>query len=233
MISGVIEKPWNENAYYQEEHLKDLVVWHHTDGRANAMASANYLEQSSIRTRTQGDSRGRRYSVSVPWWIDRDGTIINTFDDRCWGHHNGAGAAIAKRSIAIEFENLGVLFKRAGVFFNRYGEQVNTKRYRVYRHYEEWRGSQYFEIYHEALAESLITLMDDIFRRHPGIPRQIPKDLFPEAPWPIAKVARFKGILTHAHTSSAFPLRFAKFDISVAFNAHINRVCRDLGIIRV
>lgn len=228
-----IDMNWSKNAYYQEIFTKNLLVLHHTDGRANARASADYLQDQSVRMRLVGDSKGRKYSVAVPWWVDRNGDIYRAFDDRCWGHHNGTGAFNAKRSVSIELENLGVFFEKNGRLFNRYGEPVNESRYRVYRHYEPWRGSQFFEVYYEKQAEALIELIDDILTRHPNIPRQIPRSFFPDAPLPYSSLAKFKGILTHAHSSGAFPLRYAKFDLSVAYNAHIERLCRELSLKKI
>lgn len=228
-----VKLEWDKNAYYQEQCPKNLLVLHHTDGRTSARASADYLEQSSIRTRTQGDSRGDKYSVAVAWWVDRDGTILEAFDDSCWGHHNGTGQFNAKRSVAIELENLGILFDIGGNLHNRYGEPLPRGRYEIYESPAPWRDSRFFEAYPKQMVESLICLVDDILTRHPGIPRRIPKDFFPEVPWSTAKLATFKGIISHIFSVGYIPKRYAKYDISDAFRPHFDTFCKELRLERV
>ncbi|HBS05768.1 MAG TPA: hypothetical protein DEA96_12430 [Leptospiraceae bacterium] len=230
---SIVEMPWDERAYYQEQYPKDQLFLHHTDGRTSAAASARYLEGSSIKTRVSGDSRGQHYSVGVPWWVDRDGTTIRTFDDRCWAHHNGTGRRGARRSIAIELENLGFINERGGNFYNRYGEEIAEEQYPIHEHPEPWRGSRFYEAYTDAQVDSLILLIDDILRRHPGIPRRIPQNFFPEVPLTRTQLARFKGILAHTFTVGYIPKRYAKYDVSIALRPHMDRICRALKLQRV
>lgn len=215
---------WPENLYHHDRIPKSLLVLHHTAGHGGK-AALDYLRKTASKT-----MREKGYAVGTAYVIEREGTIFQAFDDRDWAYHSASGKANDMRSIGIELDNIGFLTKRGDQFYDLYGynnsKLVGNNKVTVYDNGSKWRGYQYFEEYYDEQVDSLIELCEDIFKRHPTIPRKIPKDFFPEKQWPWWKHHNFKGVLAHIH----FLGPQSKWDTSIAFKKHFDKFVESLNL---
>jgi N-acetyl-anhydromuramyl-L-alanine amidase AmpD len=137
--------------YYKQATPKSLVVLHYTGGGTLAGAEATL----SIRD-----------YVNVHYAIDRDGTVIQYFDEAYWAYHTGKGRKIDKYSIGIEVVNWGHLTRKGNELLTWTGKSipwpdvVKCKRF---------RGFQYWQSLTEQQESALTGLLEQIQARHPGI----------------------------------------------------------------
>jgi N-acetyl-anhydromuramyl-L-alanine amidase AmpD len=195
---------WDANDYEPYPSTKDKIALHFTagssaDSAATSLATPDY--------------------ISVPFIVDKDGTIYQCYSTKYWAFHLGVKNAgkgeFDKVSIAIEIVNEGPLVqKNDGLYwwprnFNvRFCGLEDTDRY--YKLSKPWRDYSYFTTYTAAQYDSLGKLVAYLCVMH-----DIPPTMIPGIGSELVTVEflrAFKGIFTHHN------IRADKTDCSPALN---------------
>jgi len=133
----IIKKHMKPTEFFQEEHQKHQIVLHHT--------------VSSTWQSAWGWWDGQAGHIVTAFIIDKDGTIIETFDPKHWAYHTGTGAQYDKHSIGIELVNEGYLTE--GKDGNYYWMDGKYKyKGTPYKLRMPWKGHSHFASYtHEQI----------------------------------------------------------------------------------
>lgn len=183
----------DDKEYYQTICDKNLIVLHHTAGTGNPKTWWNI------------DPR----KIATAFSISRSGEVRLHYKSIFhWAYHIGGrllSYKIEQRSIGIELENWGILKKaESGVFLNYKFDPVvcpvteldvpwRDAEFNDGTHKEIVKG-KYFEQYPEVQIEATIELIRWILDQVPGIPRDIPANIFD-----LNRYARqYTGIVAHA-----------------------------------
>lgn len=164
--------------YYNEEHLKDQVVIHHTVSGEG----------------TSGDlATWRKYTSHIATCviIERDGTIQQLFPSQFWGYHLGCGKPdLDKHSIAVELDNWGYLTEEEGEYYTVYRNKVDVPTNMYPRGF---RGKQIYESYTIEQIRSLGELLLLWHDRY-GIPLDYHEDM-----WDVSEraLSGYPGIFGH------------------------------------
>lgn len=220
--------------WFAEEHPKDLIVLHYTEGGLPTW-------WDTCTARWSKDAPGTAPTVpvgvgSTSLGVGRDGAIVEYFPPSCWSHHATAGSAVHRRSIGIELANLGWAFDLAAGGHRTRCAQVKTLegfvevaalppdvRRVLPAHYAQvqWGGPKAVRAWHgypDAQLAALADLVDALCATF-DIPRMIlPLEARLAELWPRgsgAGVAR--GIVCHANFVHAQPDASEKWDVGPAF----------------
>jgi hypothetical protein len=153
----VIKKvDFSPNEYYQEIYPKRQIVIHHT-----ASGKTGNLNGAAGDVNWWSTKKGR---VATAFIIAGDGTVLQVFDPKFWGHHLGmkhpANRTLNKQSIAIEIDSWGPLTLVDGVYRSYVGTQVHPNNVETYS--GEFKGYRFYERYTKAQLHSLKLLLRDL-----------------------------------------------------------------------
>lgn len=181
--------------YFTTIHPKSQIYLHHTVS-STAKSVISWWDQDGN-------------SVATAFVIDKDGTIIQTFDPKYWSFHLGLSYGPSKgfadkKSIGIEIVNEGGLVKKDEVFYwnggkSKYSGKVTTLE-------KSWRGFNYFANYTDEQFKSVVELIDYLTKLF-----NIPRKLLGNLEYNKSNALDFIGILAHCN------VRSDKSDISPAF----------------
>lgn len=185
-------KPRNRDGYfYRSTAKKSKVVLHYTMGFLGGDLSQ--LTRDDVH-------------VSVPFVISRGGLVFQLFDPKFWSYHLGPGAVggneyNSRRSIGIEFSNIGPLERSGNWLWNYYGSRYCRvgetefytdlgSNYRDYRYYATFTQAQY-----EAGDRLIRKIASEFQIPHRFLPTDARYDLFEKS-----KTARdYTGICSHVN----------------------------------
>ena len=179
--------------HFPEPQKKDLIVLCATGSVTAESAVTAWRRKSNLH--------------AVPYVVDPDGTVFETFDPRGWAFHlkmpaqMNPAARNDRRSIAISLVNPGGLKQRADGklawwldgFTKVWCDPDDSSRCMK----ATFRGFNYFAKYTDAQFKALQSLVPWLCREH-GIPWQLPAPSERLAADP-RRFARFRGILAHHH----------------------------------
>lgn len=139
------------NQFYPLTQVKKTIALHH---------SAGFSAESAIHWWNQTPQ-----AVGTPYVIERDGTIYEAFDPRCWAYHLGisntkAGRILEGQTIGIELVALGHVELRNGRFI-AYGREIPA----VEVINQEFRGYDHYQVYTPEQITSLIELLKHLSER--------------------------------------------------------------------
>lgn len=151
-------KRLNNVQFYPQVIKKTQIFWHHTAG-TNADGAIAWWNQTPEH-------------VGVAYVIDRDGTIYEVFDPKCWAYHLGIPASKGgdgkddQDSIGIEIVSAGWVNKEIDGTFTFYplfpnksgGQKIPASDVWDLGEGNEWRGYRYFQKYSDKQIDSLINL---------------------------------------------------------------------------
>lgn len=156
--------PLNSGQWYQEKTDKKWVVWHGTSGRTrNTPSNGKYGQATS----SVDGWNSEELHVGAPWLVDRDGTVLKTFDDSEWIYHlglKGTNGLFDRASVGIEFANeLGLSLDGDKLYAFDYNtpNTVYTGDYFM----RQWRGHRYWARLDEVQVDVAIELTLDICNR--------------------------------------------------------------------
>lgn len=149
-LLNIKQYPAPAKEYHKEVYPKKQIVIHHTASGGNSKGDMDYLNT---------DSQG---AVNVAYFIDRDGTIWQAFDDKYYSAHLGVPAStftkfkvnnnslgLHKSSVAIELDNWGWLSLKDGKYLTYTGAEVKPENvitypngFLGYKHYEKYYAPQ-------------------------------------------------------------------------------------------
>jgi hypothetical protein len=172
--------------YIDEIVPKNSIVLHQTEGWS-AQTSFDWLMQTY-------------QTVMVAFFVDRDGTVFQTFPCDRWAWHLGRGVPtiLNKDSIAIEIANLGMLVRRSDDLYDDLAKKRICSLFEKEKYYQtfpDYRSVAYFERNPEAQINAIRALITELCARF-----CIPK-LFCPDPWvydPKFASKKFRGIYHHA-----------------------------------
>lgn len=193
------------NKYFPSRDKKNMIMLHFTAGSRADGAFNSWMTQS--------------IQIGTAYILDKDGTVYEIFDPKCWAYHLGVTGPKAqnhkhdKRSVAIEVVNMGPLRLKGTTLYswpNNYGQKFcdiseTTKYVKA-----SYRGFDYFDAYTPAQQQALPELVKKISADF-GIPMTLP---------PVDKRDKFDldffdnwtGIASHQN------FRPDKFDIGPAWD---------------
>jgi len=187
--------------YISEKTEKSLIVLHFTAG-TTAQSAFNSWATDARR-------------VGTPYIVDRDGTVFEVFDPRCWAYALGvkdsAATSIERRALQIEIANVGPL-KRKGEdlywwpkdFGARYCGIGETGKYV----HSAYRGFEYFATFTAQQELAVCALVKQLCEQF-NIPKVLPEGKLIASD--LAFFSKFKGIASHQN------FRSDKFDVGPAF----------------
>jgi N-acetyl-anhydromuramyl-L-alanine amidase AmpD len=191
--------------FFAEQHPKDMIMLHFTAGSTVSGAVSSWTSQN--------------IQIGTPYILDKDGTIYQTFDPKCWAYHLGVVGPKAqnhkhdKRSVPIEIINMGPLKLKMDTLYswpNNYGQKFcrlnETSKYVKV----SYRGFDYYEAFTISQKTALVELVKKISTDF-NIPVTLP---------PAGKREEFdldfydtwKGVASHQN------FRSDKFDIGPAWD---------------
>jgi len=138
-----------QDNFFQTTYPKKFLFLHHTCG-GNASGAVSWWNQDKT-------------AVGAPLIIERDGSIIETFDTRYWTYALGVkgGTYMERASIHIEIVNYGKLTEKDGKF---YFVASATKKYevpadQVVTYNNPFRNATYYHKYTDAQVKSVVELV--------------------------------------------------------------------------
>lgn len=142
----------DDNQYYHEVTKKEQVCWHHSAG-GSAKSSVDWWNVNPDR-------------IATPYFIDRNGDIIEVFDDKYWAYALGikGGTAIEKKTIQIEMASFGWLTEKNGKYFGMGNKEIAKENVQLYP--KGWRGAKDYEKYTPQQIDSLIYLTKHLVKKH-------------------------------------------------------------------
>lgn len=207
-----------KDLYYKESTKKTKIVLHHTAGY-DIYSSEFWLRKLSSKS-----YRESNYYVGVHYFIDRDGTIIQTIPLENWAYHSGTGNSnIDKSSISIELANLGYLNDEyKDLYNNQWNLDKNKGIFSKYK-YEfvvlenKWRNYKIYEKYNEKQIEALCNLLDYLFDVYKIEKTIFKKEKFlPEENVYNEVIKSNCSIITHCQLLGKKP-NYIKWDLSIVF----------------
>jgi len=193
--------------YYEKAYSKKQIVLHHTVS-STAKSVSNWFKADLGKSK-----------IATAFCVDKDGTVYQLFDPKCWAWHIGKGSTMDnnKASIGIEVVNEGTLEKRGEKFYwfdGKYefkGEVVKLD--------TEWRGVKYVANYTKAQIEATHELLWYLFDKFPAIEHKFTNTFEYDK-----KYLDFNGVTMHVN------LRSDKTDLSVAWNLNDTLKCIEKGL---
>jgi N-acetyl-anhydromuramyl-L-alanine amidase AmpD len=190
------QRPLTPNQYFARIHKKSNIVLHHTVSSSAA---------SALRWWAHTPER-----IATAFLIEKDGSVIQAFDDKFWAHHLGIRSArnvmLNQQSIGIELVNEGFLWPTQS------GElkwlHPDGPIYKGETITEEWRSGKAWPIYPAAQIEALKDLLLMLTKKH-----QIPTSIAPFGVLDLNVPYQF-GIYAHHN------VRADKTDVSPAFKQY-------------
>jgi N-acetyl-anhydromuramyl-L-alanine amidase AmpD len=149
-----------QGRYYHDKYDKKRICLHHTCG-GTAKSSIDWWR------RERDDKGNQKENVATAYIIDRDGTIYNVFNDRCWAFQFGLKGytrrlEMERESIGIELANWGELHRdKNGVLKNCY--DIAHKGAAIEK---PWHGKTHWEPYKEAQYAALNELLPFLAQKH-------------------------------------------------------------------
>ncbi len=177
-----------DGEYFAGHFEKSGICIHHTVG-GSAKSTFNWWMRDN-------------QMVGTAYIIERDGTIFEVFDPRCWAWQFGLSwsyedkIAFEKRFIGIEIASEGGLIEHEGKLY--YFDTVSPRTLKqdmddVFDFGTDYRGYRYFDKYQDAQIDSLTELINHLCDTF-TIPRQIPEDPLIYHGEPLKN---FSGIIGH------------------------------------
>lgn len=156
-----IRKKYLSNGQYNaQKYPMQGIILHHTAG-GSADSAWKWWNQTPER-------------VGTPYIIDRDGTVIETFDPEAWAYDLGLKSGDIntweRQYIGIELVAWGQLTEDKGKYYNYLKQEVPEKEVTVLA--KPYRNFKYFHSYSEAQLKSLSELISVLRKRFPNIPLQ-------------------------------------------------------------
>ncbi|MDR8389612.1 N-acetylmuramoyl-L-alanine amidase [Aliifodinibius sp. S!AR15-10] len=184
-----IKKDWEmpDAEYFHTANKKTGICVHHTVG-GTARSTFNWWNQDSSM-------------VGTAFIIDRDGSVYNVFDPKCWAWQFGLPwdyedkIAFEKRFIGIELASEGGLLEDSGKFycFDRISPKTEKPEAEVFDAGSNYRGYRYFDRYEPAQIDSLVELINYLCDEY-DIPRRVQAD---QTKYFGEKLKDFEGIIGH------------------------------------
>jgi hypothetical protein len=164
-IMNITNYPLKRGQWYEEATKKQFVVWHGSEGRTRNTPASGRPGRATTSIDAWNLDANR---VGAPYLVDRDGTIIKTFDDAGWIYHlglNGTKGRYDRSAVAIEFANEGPLTLDGDRLY-AFGMNTPNTVYTGLHFAAEWRERNYFAELDEAQIDAGIELTLDICGRH-------------------------------------------------------------------
>ena len=182
--------------YFQQVFRKTNIVLHHTVS-SSAQSARSWWQHTPSR-------------IGTAFIIEKDGTIIQCFDDAHWAHHLGLRSPLNlplnRASIGIELVNEGYLWPQPDGTFNwlrpdgpEYDGDTLTMA-------NAWRGASTWPIYPMAQVDACAELITMLCKKH-----SIPRTFAPQGILDMNAPQRY-GIYAHHN------VRLDKTDVSPALN---------------
>lgn len=191
--------------FFESHDTKNMIMLHFTAGSRADGAYASWMSQ--------------KIQIGTPYILDKDGTVYEIFDPRCWGYHLGVTGPMAqnhkhdKRSVAIEVVNMGPLKLKGTTLYswpNNYGQKFcdisETSKYVK----ASYRGFDYYDAFTPAQVQALPELVRKISSDF-GIPMTQPPDN-KKGEFDLKFFDNWNGIASHQN------FRPDKFDIGPAWD---------------
>lgn len=175
--------------YTQQELKKKYIILHYTAGSTADGAFTHLASQDD--------------GVMVPYIIDRDGTIYQTFDPKYWAYSLGVkvkpynNGYFDKQAIPIEVVSEGCMVKKGSQYYwwpNNYGSLYRAS---APVHEGDFRGFQYHAGFTDKQNASIVQLVNYLC-----IKFDIPKTLLPHEKqdiYDLAYMDKFTGICSHVN----------------------------------
>lgn len=172
----IIKQAFPDNQYYKVEQRKKIIVLHHTVSGEGTEGDINWWKKTPER-------------VGTPFLIDRDGKIVQLFDEKYWIHHLGVtisqlrqfGSTVSNErlnqlSIGIEIDNWGGLVKKSdGQWYSYTGAPIKYCDVQEYK--GGYRGYYGFEKYTANQLISLGELLKELCNKY-DIPKHYNANMF-------------------------------------------------------
>jgi len=160
------------NQHYPVAQKKTSIFLHHTAGNT-AKGAITWWNQTPDH-------------VGTAYVIDRDGTIYEAFDPKCWAYHlgiKGDDDSIEKNSVGIELVSCGKLHdvEHKFFFYPLFPSKLSAKEVEsgdVYVADEEWRGIKNFHVYTEAQIASLRFTIEHIISEFKMVIPKVREDFY-------------------------------------------------------
>ena len=196
-MPNITNRPIQPDNYYPEKTKKQGIVLHHTVSST----------VDSVYNCWNGDNK----HIAVPYIIDKQGIIYETFNPAYWSYHIGGKSTSQdnKNWIGIELVNEGILTRvpvGSKIVYNwTFGEYKG----KVFQNKLLWRGSYFFASYTDEQIIATAYLCWKLCRDF-----GIPNNVIPNLNYSPANINTM-GILAHCN------LRPDKSDISPAFDFNL------------
>lgn len=190
-LSEIKQLPAPVEEYHREIHPKKQIVIHHTASGGNSKGDIEFLN-------------GQDGRVHVPFWIDRDGTIWQSFSSKYYAPHLGVPTStfikfnvnntvdkLHKASISIELDSWGYLTKKEGKYFSWSGSEIKPENVITYP--EGFLGQKYYEKYYEKQLLALSDLLTFLCNTY-NITKEYQCDMWEVSP---NALSGKNGIFTH------------------------------------
>lgn len=194
------QRPLAPRQYFQGIYKKKNIVLHHT-----VSSSANSALQWWQHTPDR---------VGTPFVIEKDGTVIQPFDDKFWAHHLGIKSP---RNVMLNQCSIGIELVNEGYTWPTQNGDLKWLHpdgpiYKGETIIEEWRGGKAWPIYPPAQIEALKQLLLMLTKKH-----QIPTTIAPFGVLDLNIPYQF-GIYAHHN------VRIDKTDVSPAFKPYYQEI---------
>lgn len=185
--------------FYKTNLKKRRIALHHTVG-GTAISTYNYWIEKN---------KNQDWSIGTAMIIERDGSIIQNFDNTNWAYQFGLldkwkytsamnfeassiGIEIASEGPAVAVGAGGLVFFHGGA----YARQVEKGQKLWKAPASSWRGYEYFDAYDDKQIDALIALLNKLFNKF-DIPRVRPRDY--DYCYREDDIKNFEGLISHCN----------------------------------
>lgn len=142
----------DDNQFYHEVTKKEQICWHHSAG-GSAKSSVDWWNTKPDR-------------IATPYFVDRNGDIIEVFDDKYWAYALGikGGTSIEKKTIEIEMASFGWLTEKNGKYFGMGNKEIPKENVQLYP--KGYRGAKAYEKYTPKQIDGVIYLTKHLVKKH-------------------------------------------------------------------
>jgi len=142
----------DDNQFYHEVTKKEQVCWHHSAG-GSAKSSVDWWNSVPAR-------------IATPYFVERNGDIIEVFDDKYWAYALGikGGILIEKKTIQIEMASFGWLTEKNGKYFGMGNKEIPKENVQLYP--KGYRGAKAYEKYTPQQIDNTVYLTKHLAKKH-------------------------------------------------------------------